>query len=476
MHMTETLQSMSDASSISGMSESSQLVNEPAKDDGKLRSNIPMTSFNMINSIIGSGVIGVPYALKRAGIGLGIVIILVAALASDYAILLLIDGGKLSGGSTYQDVVQASFGRPGFYILTLLQFLFPFISMVSYNVIVADGISKVIAELTGAEGLTYVVLGNRQFVIALSIILFTLPLSLYRNIARLSKWAGLALLLIFFVVLVIIIRLPTMVTKVPPTPNAWSFANGHFTDALGIISFAYVCHHNTFMIHMSLENPTTARWGTVTHASIAAATVFTLLFGIVGYVSFTGYTQGDLLENYCYNDSLVNVARIVYTITIMLTFPVECFVCREVVQNLFLGLTEELCLWKHVLLTAILVGFTGAISMTTECLGIVLALNGILAACPLAYIFPSICVIKLRPDPILSRGNIFPGLVAIFGFLIFIVGSIMVVVDFKDATKCNHGAQLPYCNIVPSTTTVNLTTTTLATTTLSSTPFFNLTT
>ncbi|CAE1313523.1 SLC38A11 [Acanthosepion pharaonis] len=456
---------MSDASSISGMSESSQLVNEPAKDDGKLRSNIPMTSFNMINSIIGSGVIGVPYALKRAGIGLGIVIILVAALASDYAILLLIDGGKLSGGSTYQDVVQASFGRPGFYILTLLQFLFPFISMVSYNVIVADGISKVIAELTGAEGLTYVVLGNRQFVIALSIILFTLPLSLYRNIAWLSKFPRISTLSLSLLdgTYKETFSWALEILLIPPTPNAWSFANGHFTDALGIISFAYVCHHNTFMIHMSLENPTTARWGTVTHASIAAATVFTLLFG-------------DLLENYCYNDSLVNVARIVYTITIMLTFPVECFVCREVVQNLFLGLTEELCLWKHVLLTAILVGFTGAISMTTECLGIVLALNGILAACPLAYIFPSICVIKLRPDPILSRGNIFPGLVAIFGFLIFIVGSIMVVVDFKDATKCNHGAQLPYCNIVPSTTTVNLTTTTLATTTLSSTPFFNLTT
>ncbi|XP_014791284.1 putative sodium-coupled neutral amino acid transporter 11 [Octopus bimaculoides] len=468
MHMTETLQSMSDASSISGMSESSQLVAEPAKDDGKLRNNIPMTSFNLINSIIGSGVIGVPYALKRAGIGLGIIIILVAALASDYAILLLIDGGKLSGGSTYQDVVQASFGRPGFYILTLLQFLFPFISMVSYNVIVADGISKVIAELTGAEGVTYMVLGNRQFVIALSILLFTLPLSLYRNIARLSKWAGLALLLIFFVVLVIIFRLPTMTAKVPATPNAWSFANGHFTDALGIISFAYVCHHNTFMIHTSLENPTTARWGYVTHASIAAATVFTLLFGIVGYVSFTGYTQGDLLENYCYNDSLVNVARIVYTITIMLTFPVECFVCREVVQNLFLGLTEELCLWKHVLLTAVLVGFTGAISMTTECLGIVLALNGILAACPLAYIFPSMCVIKLRPEPILSRGNTLPGLIAIFGLLIFVVGSLMIVVNFKDATKCNHGAQLPYCedSFLP-TTTVNMSTTTLATTTAS---------
>lgn len=94
--------------------------------------------------------------------------------------------------------------------------------------------------------------------------------------------------------------------------------------------------------------------------------------------------------------------------------------------------------------------------------------QGILAACPLAYIFPSMCVIKLRPEPILSRGNTLPGLIAMFGLLIFIVGSLMIVVNFKDATKCNHGAQLPYCedSFLP-TTTVNMSTTTLATTTAS---------
>lgn len=62
------------------------------------------------------------------------------------------------------------------------------------------------------------------------------------------------------------------------------------------------------------------------------------------------FISGDLLENYCYNDSLVNVARIVYTITIMLTFPVECFVCREV--KLFCILSREfhfLCFKSYIL-------------------------------------------------------------------------------------------------------------------------------
>ena len=40
--------------------------------------------------------------------------------------------------------------------------------------------------------------------------------------------------------------------------------------------------------------------------------------------------SGDLLENYCKNDDLMNAARFGFAITIMLTYPIECFVTREV--------------------------------------------------------------------------------------------------------------------------------------------------
>ena len=46
--------------------------------------------------------------------------------------------------------------------------------------------------------------------------------------------------------------------------------------------------------------------------------------------SFFSLHPGDLLENYCYSDNLASLARILFAITIICTYPLECFVCREV--------------------------------------------------------------------------------------------------------------------------------------------------
>ena len=53
-----------------------------------------------------------------------------------------------------------------------------------------------------------------------------------------------------------------------------------------------MCHHNTFLIHSSLEKPTNERWGFVVHFSVSFAMLMCLVLGIVGYVSFTGFIQG----------------------------------------------------------------------------------------------------------------------------------------------------------------------------------------
>ena len=41
-------------------------------------------------------------------------------------------------------------------------------------------------------------------------------------------------------------------------------------------------------------------------------------------------STGDLLENYCHKDDLMNAARFAFCVTIMFTYPIECFVVREV--------------------------------------------------------------------------------------------------------------------------------------------------
>lgn len=177
-------------------------------------------------------------------------------LASDYSIILLIKGGNLSGTSSYQALVQSTFGFPGFLVLSALQFLYPFIgvsfifhraharrydsacvticsgafmsiklemnnrflhfpspAMISYNITTGDTLTKVFQRIPGGAVWNMLfasdpeildahvkkrsnppaavgpghILAERHFVILLSTVVFTLPLSLYRNIEKLGK-------------------------------------------------------------------------------------------------------------------------------------------------------------------------------------------------------------------------------------------------------------------------------------------------
>ena len=44
--------------------------------------------------------------------------------------------------------MEASFGKGGYIILSVIQFIYPFVAMVSYNVIVGDTITKLIVSIT----------------------------------------------------------------------------------------------------------------------------------------------------------------------------------------------------------------------------------------------------------------------------------------------------------------------------------------
>lgn len=49
---------------------------------------------------------------------------------------------------------------------------------------------------------------------------------------------------------------------------------------------------------------------------------------IITTMTPSAHFSGDLLENYCYDD--MNLARVLFCVSILLTFPLECFVSREV--------------------------------------------------------------------------------------------------------------------------------------------------
>ncbi|XP_016805451.1 putative sodium-coupled neutral amino acid transporter 11 isoform X4 [Pan troglodytes] len=372
--------------------------------------------FNVVNSIIGSGIIGLPYSMKQAGFPLGILLLFWVSYVTDFSLVLLIKGGALSGTDTYQSLVNKTFGFPGYLLLSVLQFLYPFI-VDPENVFI-----------------------GRHFIIGLSTVTFTLPLSLYRNIAKLGKVSLISTGLTTLILGIVMARAISLGPHIPKTEDAWVFAKPNAIQAVGVMSFAFICHHNSFLVYSSLEEPTVAKWSRLIHMSIVISVFICIFFATCGYLTFTGFTQGDLFENYCRNDDLVTFGRFCYGVTVILTYPMECFVTREVIANVFFG--GNLSSVFHIVVTVMVITVATLVSLLIDCLGIVLELNGVLCATPLIFIIPSACYLKLSEEPRTHSDKIMSCVMLPIGAVVMVFGFVMAITNPQD---CTHGQEMFYC-------------------------------
>ncbi|XP_072468281.1 putative sodium-coupled neutral amino acid transporter 11 isoform X2 [Notamacropus eugenii] len=394
--------------------------------------------FNVVNSIIGSGIIGLPYSMQQAGLPLGILLLLWVSYVTDFSLVLLIKGGALSGTDSYQSLVHKTFGFSGYLLLSSLQFLYPFIAMISYNIITGDTLGKVFQRIPGVDPGNFFI--GHHFIIGLSTVAFSLPLSLYRDIAKLGKASLISAVLTALILTFVIIRVFTLGPYISRTEDAWVFAKPNAVQAVGIMSFAFICHHNSFLVYGSLEEPTVAKWSRVIHVSVVISVFISLLFAISGYLTFTGNTQGDLFENYCRNDDLANFGRFCYGITVILTYPIECFVTREVIANVFFG--GNLSKISHVMVTMVIIAIATLVSLMVDCLGIVLEFNGVFCAAPLIFIIPAACYLKLSEERWIHPDKIMASVMLLNGVVVMVVGFVMAVLHPQD---CSHGQEMAYC-------------------------------
>lgn len=103
-----------------------------------------------------------------------------------------------------------------------------------------------------------------------------LPLALIKDLSKLSKTSLLSLCSVIFITFVVFTRWITGPGDAPvPTTEAERallFVDVKIFPAIGIISFAFVCHHATFLVFNTLKDNTVGkRWANTVHLSIGVA-------------------------------------------------------------------------------------------------------------------------------------------------------------------------------------------------------------
>lgn len=187
---------------------------------------------------------------------------------------------------------------------------------------------------------------------------------------------------------------------------------------------AFVCHHNSLLIYSSLKTPTLDRFSLVTHISTFISFLACLLMALAGFLTFGSKTQGNVLNNFPSENTMVNIARFCFGLNMLTTLPLEAFVCREVMFNYWYEGKRPSTMLHFVVSTGLVLASMLICLMICD-LGIVFELIGATSACALAYILPPLCYVKLS-----SRSwKMVPAIACVvFGFLVMGISIVQAVV------------------------------------------------
>lgn len=89
---------------------------------------------NMANSILGAGIVGLPYSMRESGFIAGLVLLVGLSFLTDWTIRLIVLNAKLSGRTTYIEIMEHCFGGNGKAAVSIFQFAFAFGGMCAFCV------------------------------------------------------------------------------------------------------------------------------------------------------------------------------------------------------------------------------------------------------------------------------------------------------------------------------------------------------
>uniref|UniRef100_A0A8C7F9H3 Solute carrier family 38 member 3a n=1 Tax=Oncorhynchus kisutch TaxID=8019 RepID=A0A8C7F9H3_ONCKI len=421
------------------------------------KTSFGMSVFNLGNAIMGSGILGLSYAMANTGVVLFLVLLTVVAVLSSYSIHLLLKSSGIVGIRAYEQLGQRAFGTPGKMAAGIAITLQNIGAMSSYLYIVKYEFPLVIQAFLGVDNPSGEWYLNGNYLVIMVSISVILPLALMKQLGYLGYTSGFSLTcMVFFLISVctVINSYSIGLHVLQCSHNVFDnhgFISGDrsivFQTAytIPILAFAFVCHPEVLPIYTELKNPTKQRMQHVSNISIVVMYTMYFLAALFGYLTFYGEVESELLHTYSRldpYDTLILCVRLAVLTAVTLTVPIVLFPVRRAIQQLFFP--NKTFYWpRHI---AIAVTLLTLINMLVIFAPNILGIFGIIGATSapcLIFIFPAVFYIRIVPEeeePMRSTPKILAACFAGIGFLFMVMSLSFILIDWTSgSSKASSG-------------------------------------
>ncbi|XP_069417213.1 sodium-coupled neutral amino acid transporter 3 [Ovis canadensis] len=449
---------------------------EPHFTDFEGKTSFGMSVFNLSNAIMGSGILGLAYAMANTGIILFLFLLTAVALLSSYSIHLLLKSSGIVGIRAYEQLGYRAFGTPGKLAAALAITLQNIGAMSSYLYIIKSELPLVIQTFLNLEDRTSDWYTNGNYLVILVSVVVILPLALMRQLGYLGYSSGFSLsCMMFFLIAVIYKKFHVPCPLSPNVANmtgnvslveinkdeaglqakteAWAAfctpsyftLNTQTAYTIPIMAFAFVCHPEVLPIYTELKDPSKRKMQRISNLSIAVMYVMYFLAALFGYLTFYDGVESELLHTYSKVDPfdvLILCVRVAVLTAVTLTVPIVLFPVRRALQQMLFP-DREFSWLRHVLIA---VGLLTCINLLVIFAPNILGIFGVIGATSapcLIFIFPAIFYFRIIPtekEPARSTPKILALCFAALGILLMIMSLSFIIMDWVSGTSQHGGS------------------------------------
>jgi len=357
--------------------------------------------FNLVIAIVGAGMLSLPYAIQKVGLGSGLIMLMISGYMTYFSagscLVLAASEVAIKNPETeksYPELALLATGSPWAKLaMKCLLSLTLFGYVICYIFVISDIFQKVWTHFHTMPPFV-----ANKLNIMLCIACLEYPVCLLRDLSalRFSSLFGLTCTLYITIVIVVEYFIKMKAGETSPLewkhyfrtdPESWI---GYIT-VLPICIFAYSCHTSILSIYDELKFPSQRRMLKVTGRGIAGCFTMYGLTGCFGFATFLDKTKDNILLNDFGGSIAIVIAQIALMIALAVSVPIYFNVMRIMFE------INDFSLPVHMLISALIMGSAFGIACGVPNISFVFELIGSTTLPFICYIMPTTFLLKLMP-------------------------------------------------------------------------------
>lgn len=352
---------------------------------------------NFANSVVGVGVLAMPYCFYQCGILLASLMILSAATLTKCTCEFLLRSASYTRRTTFEQIAYHIYGRLGKLVTEISIIGLLLGTLVAFQVVIGDLAPAIIHNTFGLQESW-----TLRTVIMIASCGLIIPISLMRNVSSLASLNAISMTFyMFFIFVIVCFALPSIYLKDWWNKvNFWNFSA--FFQCLPIISIAFTCQAQVLVMYSALPDPNMKVMTEIINKAINLVAGIYITVGTFGYISFfQDGIHGDILENFPHG-FFTDGIKFGFWLSVILSFPLIVFPVRAAINSLLFANKRQGVLHdvissasdyiapdQFTYITVGLVSGTLVLGILIPNIETVLSITGALVGTFLCFVFPS---------------------------------------------------------------------------------------